>query len=148
MANLQSSGAISLNDLKTFFGGPASPALSNYYRGGGYTPASYTLNTTQTEGPYYSQTYRWLSFKSLGLHTAILWNTSITSATYTSGTEYTSVYIAPYTYLRGALYSTDQLGKYYYVSRSYPVTTYPECNTGIPSSGTISLSHYYGAFKP
>lgn len=147
MPNLQSSGAISINNLKTFFGGPASPALSNYYRGGGYTPASYALTTTQTEGPYYSTNWRWV-VSSFGPKTMIYWNTDISSATYTSGTEYTSVYIAPYTYLRGAYYSTDALGKYYYVSRSYPVTTYPACNTGIPSSGTIALSHFYGAFKP
>lgn len=146
MANLQSSGAISLNDLKNFFGGPASPSLSNYYRGGGYTPASYALNTTQTDGPYYSAQWRWLNYGIAGNKTQIYWSNY--SPIYSNAAEYTSVYIAPYTYLRGALYTQDGAAKYYYVSRSYPVTTYPECNTGIPSSGTIALSHFYGAFKP
>ena len=36
---LQTSGAISLNDLKTEFGGPADPALGDYYAGGSYVPS-------------------------------------------------------------------------------------------------------------
>lgn len=36
---LPTSGALSLNDIKTEFGGPASPSLGDYYAGGTYVPA-------------------------------------------------------------------------------------------------------------
>lgn len=90
--------------------------------------------------------WRWLNLGINGNDTIIYWGSY--SPIYSNAAEYTSVYIAPYTYLRGALYAQDGYNKFYNVSRSYPVTTYPECNTGIPSSGTIALSHFYGAFKP
>jgi len=36
---LPTSGALSLNDIKGEFGGPASPSLGDYYAGGTYVPA-------------------------------------------------------------------------------------------------------------
>ena len=44
---LPSSGALSINDIKGEFGGPASTALSNYYAGGTYVPSG----TSGTNGP-------------------------------------------------------------------------------------------------
>lgn len=159
MANLQSSGAISLNDLKNFFGGPASPSLSNYYRGGGYTPASYAVSTYESQGPYYSiytdTEYFWNKAVLSNIKTAVYWGstwngTSRTPAVYTSSTEYTSITAGDgWTYVRGSSVQFNSLlGYFYYISRNRYVTTYPACNTSIPSSGTLALSHFYGAFKP
>lgn len=157
MANLQSSGAISLNDLKNFFGGPASPSLSNYYRGGGYTPASYAVSTYESQGPYFNMyngvEYFWQRTKSGGNKTGVYWgstwNGSHQPAVFTSSTEYTSITAGDgWTYVRGNLADQLNLEYYYYISRNRYVTTYPACNTSIPSSGTLALSHFYGAFKP
>ena len=49
MANLQSSGAISLANIKNLFGGPASPSFANYYRGGSYIPATKSVSTLTKE---------------------------------------------------------------------------------------------------
>lgn len=158
MANLQSSGAISLNDLKNFFGGPASPSLSNYYRGGGYTPASYAVSTYESQGPYYNiytgTEYFWLKEYVGAIKTGVYWgstwtNSSHQPAVYTSSTEYTSITAGDgWTYVRGSQAKFINLQYYYYISRNRYVTTYPACNTSIPSSGTLALSHFYGAFKP
>lgn len=43
---LPTSGALSLNDIKGEFGGPAAPSLNDYYAGGTYVPSG----TTGTNG--------------------------------------------------------------------------------------------------
>ena len=47
---LPGSGVITLNDLKTEFGGPTSPSLSDYYRGGTYVPNISANSAVPTSG--------------------------------------------------------------------------------------------------
>ena len=47
---LQTSGAISLDNLQTEFGGPSPIPLTNYYRGGNYVPNTSNNNNIPTSG--------------------------------------------------------------------------------------------------
>lgn len=161
MPSLQSSGAISINDIKTIFGGPTSPSLGNYYRAGTFIPASKSVLVTTTEGPFYSIPYRWYN-GIVNYPSYIFWNgvrvayPAYNATTYTTGST---------TYVRGtvmynyAAYETDTSGigkgifRYvawdaYQVSKSTSVIGSQAINTGIPSSGAISLSQFYGAERP
>lgn len=160
MPFLQSSGAISINDIKTLFGGPASPALSNYYRGGSYIPTSKTVLTTS--GPFYSRTarpYYWWYVPANGSSIEYAFNfpndpkmgetrTAYMGST-SAATSTTSFTAGGATYLRGTY--VENLGGFnsgprYQISRQTSSTA--SINTGIPSSGAISLSQFYGAEKP
>ena len=173
MANLQSSGAISIEDIKNLFGGPASPSLSNYYRGGSYIPATRAVNTLvrePTRGGYYSSyvagsyayayAYAWLdgggaSAPDLNYSpnwSSAYWNgievfNSLPSSTdsYTTGgyTYYQGSYIEYFPSIAYA-YETWAYGIY----RTSGTESTVSINTGIPSSGQISLSQFYGAEKP
>lgn len=157
MAFLQSSGAISINDIKTLFGGPASPALSNYYRGGSYIPSSKTVTVTDpnTTG-YYSNTgsgYFWMNQTGYnGLDTRFRWAGANYALGAVSLTSYTT---GGYTYYRAAFatrittdygYGYIAYNDYYYIYRTYQSTT--SINGNVPTSGAISLSNFYGAEKP
>lgn len=164
MATLQTSGAISLNDIKTLFGGPTSPSLANYYRGGSYIPATkIVISRTPTTGEYFSfGSYIWsqiINDNSSADTPYILWNGVNVSGAPANATSYTT---GGYTYYRGSLYtsayyppSSGGYGSpptpgytvyYYYIYRTSSSTV--DINTSIPTSGTISLSQFYGAEKP
>lgn len=164
MATLQASGAISLNDIKTLFGGPTSPSLANYYRGGSYIPATKVITVrTPTTGEYFVwESYRWdqtIYDGGSAWPLYLLWGGAIvTSNGPANATSYT---IGGYTYYRGSLftssYTPPQSGYgvpstpgyttyYYYIYRTNPSTV--DINTSIPASGTISLNQFYGAEKP
>jgi len=151
---LQSSGAISIGNLKTFFGGPASPSMSNYYRGGSYTPTTITSVTTQ--GPNYSNVFRgyWTDNTVIPAwplnRWTFYWAYDVIGAYVEGGaTTYTT---GGWTYSQGdgtvrKSGGTCCGGSYYYYSIKRQQTTNVAANTGIPSSGTISLSQFYGAAK-
>jgi len=157
MANLQASGAISLANIKALFGGPASPSLANYYRGGSYIPATKSVTTSGTtrepaSGEYYTPntTYCWFWYQTGNKN--IYWaGTIVASNQPQSG----SVTVGNITYYSGTL-NYDAAGSYgtrnqiRAVYRTYPysTTTTPSINTGIPGSGRISLSQFYSAEKP
>jgi hypothetical protein len=163
MATLQTSGAISLNNIRSLFGGPASPSLANYYRGGGYIPSTKSVtNREPTSGAYYSDSrYAWQQpFVGNGdtgqaLAVSIYWNGGqITLNGPANSTSYTS---GGYTYYRSSLYTAaytpPQYGGggnitiyFYYIYRTSTGTV--SINTSIPTSGTISLNQFYGAEKP
>lgn len=164
MAFLQSSGAISIGDIKNLFGGPASPSLSNYYRGGSYIPASKTITTrAPASGEYYNR-------GSYAYQLAEGWTVWVTpgyqNGNYLQSANYvyifsnvlgtfTSYTTGGYTYFRGSYrtsgsyndgYSTPSTLNFYgYWREQYSTTS---INTSIPSSGAISLSQFYGAEKP
>ena len=152
MPFLQSSGAISINDIKNMFGGPGSPALSNYYRGGAYIPSSKTVTVRDpSSGEYYNLAIGGIWWEVTGGYTAVYWNGP--GYVYQNGTGLnpTSVTSGGYTYYRGSLRAVVpqdyQPTSYYYgIYRTSSSTT--SINTGIPSSGAISLSQFYGAEKP
>jgi hypothetical protein len=157
MANLQASGAIAIGDIKNLFGGPASPSMSNYYRGGSYIPASKTTTVSGTtrepsSGEYYvvPTGYNWYWYQTGGKN--VYWNGSIVAS---NQPQTGSITVGNVTYYSGTLRS-NQVGSYntvnqiYAVYRTYPYssTTTVNINTGIPSSGQISLSQFYSAEKP
>ncbi len=154
MGTVTSSGVISLNAIKEALGGPTSPALSNYYRGGAYTPSTKTVSTVVREpssGEYYNYPiYGWVrqSETNFGY---IRWNnTTITDAAGFSAASYTS---GGWTYYRGSHrdFQNDENGwGIYYAAlyRQQGSTTNVSINTGVPSSGQISMSQFYGAEKP
>ena len=146
MPSLQTSGPISILNVKNLFGGPTSPAMSNYYRGGTYLPSSYTTSVL-TYDP------------SGGGFTAVLtpatyWVTNFydgTCSVYwggagigTSGNVNATVLtFGIYTYYRGTygVFGSDT----YSIRRTYMNTVTTQINTGVPSSGQISMSQFYGA---
>lgn len=171
MPFLPSSGPLSINDIRNLFGGPSSPAMSNYYRGGAYIPATKTSTVTvrePTSGEYFDRNasaynsvivsnsgftpndpngntvYYW--FKNLGTGGGIevlpgvgnFPSVTFGGATYFRGShrvfEYDSTYAV----------STNWFGIY----RTTTSTVTTNINTGVPSSGQISLSQFYGAEKP
>lgn len=150
---LQSSGAISIGDLKTFFGGPAAPSISNYYRGGSYTPS--TITSITTEGPSYNRVFRgyWSENTVIPAWPLNRWTFYwgyVTFGNYVEGgaTTYTT---GGWTYMDGGTgyggSGTCCGGTVYYRSIKRQQTTNVAANTGLPSSGAISLSQFYGAVK-
>jgi len=135
---LQSSGAISLNNIKTLFGGVASPSLGDYYRNSSYI-RSYSQNSTHwlsTDSGYFELYWGGANIvpQSSG------WSPTMTS--YTTG---------GYTYFKGDVAANDSGygGSGYVWNYVYRVlTTLVSANGVIPTSGPISMRNFYGAEKP
>lgn len=152
MPFLQSSGAISINNIKTLFGGPTSPSLANYYRGGAYVPTTKTVSYTAREpasgqyspangGYFWQVTY---DSKANRYSYFLAWAGSSVWQSSSSNGAITSYTLGSITYYKGTLYNGSNFGIY----RTYPSSYQQAINTGIPSSGTISLNQFYGAEKP
>lgn len=153
MATLQTSGAISILNIKNLFGGPASPSLANYYRGGSYIPATKTVSSSVREpssGDYYTPdtTYVWFWFQTGNRNAYWAGGLQATGIPQTG-----SVTVGSITYYSGTLYY-DVAGSYGTrnqkrgIYRTYTGSSTVSINTGVPSSGTIRLSNFYGAEKP
>ena len=113
--------------------------MSEYYRGGSYVPSTGAGSYTSYYGSLGSPTYY---FTNTG---SIVWNGASIGNAGTNATSYTA---GGYTYQRGSLFYT-QTGKftvYYYQVRRRQSSV--SINTGIPSSGTISMSQFYGGRDP
>lgn len=133
-----------LANVQAALGGSNPISMSEYYRGGPYVPT--TRTTTTTEGPFYSlSVYSW-SRTNAGTVT-IYWNGSlIASGSYGDITTFSS---GGFLYVRGAFQSGSGSGLNpykYAISRQYSTST--SINTGVPSSGTISIAQLYGAANP
>lgn len=157
MPFLQTSGAISIANLNSFFPGSGT-SLSNFYRGGGRVPSTKTVNTTVREpasGENWSGQYGAFSWNLPTIGTrSVRWN-GADVALLESGTagEVSSITVGSFTYFRGTLFTTTQ-GQYgtfnyfYGLWRTSGSSSTVSINTGIPSSGQISLSQFYGAEVP
>lgn len=146
MGTMPTTGPISFDDLRTQLGPGGSAtnvALGDYYRGGSYVP------TTGVVGPNYSLTspfYYWVNNSYYGtiIDSEIWWNGTLIQQGALTGTSYVDG-SDTYTRPTGSSYSTgtpDDFYEYYTVSKTSPK------NTGVPSSGTISLGDLYGASNP
>lgn len=161
MPFLQSSGAISIANLNSFFPGSGT-AMSNFYRGGGRVPATKTveiITRDPTSGEYYSRTTSdysvWtdyqgsgtIAFKSNANNPAAGWQPPWISGV--SGSSWTT---GGFTYYRGSIREsyTDEYGttNFHGIFRTSSTFNTVNINTGIPSSGAISLSQFYGAETP
>ena len=136
---LQTSGAISLSQVQSEFGGSNPISMSEYYRGGANVPT-----TVSTVGAYSSYqgslySYYWDDFGT------VVWNGS------TVGTGKTSNFTAGgFEYNQGTAFTSTGGGKgggpsnvYFRVRRRTAGTT-TTVNTSIPASGTISMNQFYG----
>lgn len=143
---LQTSGAISLSQVQSEFGGANPISMSEYYRGGSYVPTT-VGGAAGSWSAYYgnTSTYYWLDIGNSGSF-SIRWNNSNVGGTTSSATTYTT---GGYEYQRGTLYTTISGGKgsptsYYYRVRRRTAATSVTVNTSIPASGTISMNQFYG----
>lgn len=160
---LAGSGTISLANLATEFGGAAPHSLSEYYRDGAYTPSTKTVSTFVREpssGDYYSDTAPSYSWVDVGYGggggtantSGATWNgASVFEGIATNVDSYT---VGGYTYYQGSYRGYVPGGDYskefwyYGIYRTSGSSSTVSINTGIPSSGQISLSQFYGAEKP
>jgi hypothetical protein len=133
---LQTSGAISLSQVQSEFGGANPVSMSEYYRGGSYVPTTGAGSYSSYQGSLQSPRYY---FTGDGI---VVWNNSQVANVSAGATSATA---GGYTYQRGSLYTTIASKYttvyYYYVRRG---TAAASINTGIPSSGTISMNQFYG----
>ncbi len=151
MPILQSSGAISMANLRDNFGAGNPVSLSSYYRGGSLVPATKGSSTTITEGPTYSRfspIYYVTTTHPSETGGSYYWNGSFIGTTGAS-----SLYSGGYTYYKGSYVEVVASDAYntiygYRISRSYISNTTTNINGNVPTSGTISLSNFYGAEKP
>tara|TARA_R110000787_G_C13358422_1_gene439826 strand:- start:63 stop:503 length:441 start_codon:yes stop_codon:yes gene_type:complete len=140
---IQTSGAISFQTLQNEFGGSHPISMSEYYRGGPYVPTTvggaagaytgYSGNTT---------TYYWAI---TGSNAEIKWAGAYKGST----TSATNATFSGYEYNKGSYTATVVNGKgipdtLYYKVRRRTTSTSVTVNTGIPASGTISISQHYG----
>jgi len=143
---LPSSGTISIGDLRTEFSGPTLSSMSDYYRDGGYVPSTgtsrepatgYNFSLTSPQYVWTVDTY-YAAYGSTGVF--ITWNGINVFSQYYSYPP-SSVTVSGSTYYTGT-YQSNAGAVYYY---SLYRTTTGDINTGVPTSGTISLSDFYGA---
>lgn len=150
---LQSSGAISLANLQGEYGGSNPISLSEYYRNGPYVPNSITTGTIVREpssgeyGTLYNGDYAWLE-----QYGTIMINWA-TVQVYNAASTATSITVGSYTYYRGTYLGdvTDAKGMFlfsqYAIYRTSGSSTTIYVNQNVPTSGTISLSQFYGGRK-
>jgi hypothetical protein len=130
-----------LANVQAALGGANPINMSEYYRGGPYVPT--TRTTTVSEGPLFQQNvYDWREFSSF---LDVYWAGTLVYST-SSHSGATSIAVGSTTYFRGSVMASSFGTRLYQVSRQYPSTT--SINTGVPSSGTISISQLYGAANP
>ena len=165
MGTLQTSGAISLGNLQTQLGGANPISISEYYRGGAYVPSTRSTVTREPASGYLLNTgqpgYCWYvtasapNVSSIGSN-QVYWGGSGLNYVWAGSGNVASVTVGAYTYYRvdtgGWAYQSGGHGSpgYYlaYLGIYRTSTSTVSINTGVPSSGTISLSQFYGAANP
>jgi hypothetical protein len=168
MPFLPSSGALSINDIRNLFGGPASPSMANYYRGGAFIPATKSTSVREpSSGQFFIDvfpgSYLWTtrpSGNSIGNPNGqvfggniVNWNNPYIVAQQSVGNGVlTSATIGGATYFRGTFQNGFYVAKGNFTENRWGIfretTTTTSINTGIPTSGQISISQFYGAEKP
>ena len=139
---LQTSGAISLSQVQSEFGGSNPIGMNEYYRGGSFvgTVGSYTSYQYDLTAP---DRYYWVFADVSGNDTTIFWNNSaVARFQWKRGT--TNHTAGGFEYNRGTLQLTEGGGfaplvRYYQVRRRAT-----GINSSIPTSGTISMDDFYG----
>jgi hypothetical protein len=147
-----------LANVRDALGGGNPVYMSNFFRGGPYVPANRTVGYTAREpasGDNYIRSwfggtsYFWYE-NSQGVK-GIYWNNTYV---HEGGVGASAVTIGGITYYRGAFKESATGSKsnvvtwFYGIYRTYPSSYQQAINTGVPSSGTISISQLYGAANP
>lgn len=138
--------------IQSALGGSNPIGLNEYYRGGSFVPTTAsTVVREPTTGQYYngtsSQYYYWRNFyNDPEPNTTVFFTDALGFTVNSSTTSFTS---GAYTYYRGSLTYQDT-GKIPYndygIYRTSGSST--SINTGVPSSGTISIQNLFGARNP
>ena len=146
---LQSSGAISLANLASEYTDTQPNSLSEFYRNGGKVPSSITENVAA--GSYVTQYNVNTYYSRVVIFASLRWNiVNITTSASSTATTFSS---GGFDYQRGAFVAniTQGSGKtaftyaYYKIKRrTSATTTTTNVNQNVPTSGTISLSQFYG----
>ena len=139
---LQTSGAISLSQVQSEFGGSNPMGMNEYYRGGSFvgTVGSFTSYQYDLTAP---DRYYWVFADVSGNDTTIFWNNSAV-ASFNGNAGTTSHTTGGFEYNRGTLQLTEGGGfaplvRYYQVRRRAT-----GINSSVPTSGTISMDDFYG----
>jgi len=138
---LQTSGAISLSQVQSEYGGGNPISMSEYYRSGSYVLGSGTTTTrVPTSGD--ASGGSWFVTPN-GQYNAFWSGSSVTGPRTGNNSSPTSVTIGTITYYRGSYQSFNvYVGWTYGIYRVITATV--NRNTGVPSSGAISLTNFYG----
>ena len=141
---LPSSGTITMGQLRTEFGDTGTSSLSEFYRGGSLVPSTTTVyepSATTFESSLTPPEYGWVEDLSSPYDVQIFWNGADSGSLAGTGSSETTWVYNGWTYTKGAFVYDG--GTYYvYQIRREQVQS---INTGVPTSGTISLSDFYGA---
>lgn len=153
---LPTSGTISINDLRVEFGDSGSSSLSEFYRGGGLVPATATTTTYEPSSTTYnysltSPQYGWVQNESSPFTVYLYWNdvelVQFADSSFGATSSYT--HTDGWTYIRTASPSATGIDLGDIIVSVFPIrrqqTTTTDINTSVPTSGTISLSNFYGA---
>lgn len=143
-----------LANVQAALGGANPISMSEYYRGGAYVPTSRTTTVREpTSGENYnypSSPYTWWETQtSAAQYSMARWSGAIYTVSGTS--TLTSITSGSSTYYRGSYRTSvsDPYSNSYNIYALYRITTTStSINTGVPSSGTISISQLYGAENP
>lgn len=150
---LQTSGAISLSQVQSEFGGSNPISMSEYYRNGSNVPS--TINS----GPGAWSSYQYARgtsndhYWSHNIFAGLVWAGGGVPS-YLLAASTTSYSYGDYTYERGSYVTSITTGSgksstttlYYYIRRRQNAATIT-VNSNVPTSGTISMDDFYGGRK-
>ena len=140
---LQTSGAISIGDLRAEFGDTGTSSLSEFYRGGSLVPSTtttYEPSATTYESSLVSPLYGFVVHDAAPRDVELFWDDATQSFT-GDGTLPTSWVWGSWTYYRGPFVLDGGTYDVYEIRREQTTSI----NTGVPTSGTIDLADFYGA---
>lgn len=132
-------------NIQSALGGSNPISLNEYYRGGLYVPTSRTVTVREpTSGQYFKYSNpNAYSYTIGGGISDTTWNGTYLGSV--SGSVFSRT-IGAYTYYASAFQFDVDGYSIYGVYRTSSSTT--NINTGVPSSGTISIGQLYGAENP
>lgn len=154
--------AYNLANVQSALGGSNPISMSEYYRGGAYVPTSRSVTTRDpTSGEYYNRgSYAYQLASGWKEERVGPYYNTVQSSNYAVVFSSVTGVLSSYTYggwtyfkgtYRAQTYYNDPYGPSYniyfygYWREQYSSTS---INTGVPSSGSISLSQLYGAQNP
>lgn len=141
-------------NIRDALGGSNPVSLSQYYRGGPRVPTTRTVTVRDpSSGEYLNRSgplffwFQSLTYGGSPLGAAFWWNSASTNA---GGGEPTSFTTGGFTYFRGTFnerrFGDHTIEDFYGIFRTSSSTV--SINTGVPSSGQISISQLFGAENP
>ena len=143
MANLPSSGTLTLAQIQSHFGGSNPVSLSEYYRGGPYVPSSKrfviadiddAFSTGGSDDTFWNRTNGDVWWEGDLINSGL--SPGVTSFTFGIGANTIRV-------RRGA-FQFEFLGQELYAVDWYEYRD-GDINTNIPTSGRIDMNDFYGA---